>query len=58
MLTTCGILLIEFALCIATLILSMNSTNEYAERGVILKELDDAIKGCSDFETNIPDEVI
>ena len=49
---------VEFALGLVVMILSLIASNKYADRAKLLKDLDDAVQGCMDKFSDIPDSVI
>jgi len=49
---------VELALGLVVMILSFIANNKYGKRARILKDLDEAVQGCMDSVSDIPDEVI
>ena len=49
---------VEFALGLVVMILSLIASAKYSERAKILKDLDEAVQGCMDSVSDIPDDVV
>ena len=51
-------LFLEFCISVTCMILALIASGEYDKRAKTLKELDDAVDGCMDAYSQIPDHVI
>ena len=51
-------LFLEFALSMTCMLMALISSGNYGKRANELKELDDAVQGCMDQYSAIPDEII
>ena len=49
---------LELALGLVVMILSLVASGKYSDRANILKDLDEAIQGCMDSVSDIPDDVV